>query len=52
MPVFDFLHWNKDQGDTLAETGPLIQVIISMPTALEEVLSREQRNSPAPCIGQ
>ena len=29
MPLFDFLHWNKEQGDTLADSGPLIQVVLT-----------------------
>jgi len=51
MPVFDFLHWNKAQGDLLEETGPLIQVVTSMPPALEEFCIEKGLEIPAPVSG-
>ncbi len=51
MPVFDFLHWNKVQGDLLEETGPLIQVVVSMPSALEEFCGKKGLEIPAPVSG-
>jgi len=51
MPVFDFLHWNKTHGDLLEETGPLIQVVVSMPPALEEFCVTKGIEIPAPVSG-
>ena len=51
MPVFDFLHWNKEQGDTLADTGPLIQVVLSMPAALAAFCRENSLNVPLPVTG-
>jgi len=36
MPVFNFFHWTQETGYTLTETGPLVQVTIGLPPALEE----------------
>lgn len=36
MPVFDFFHWDKDRGYTLAETGAILQVNIGIPAPLEQ----------------
>jgi len=51
MPVFNFFHWNKDQGHLLADTGPLIQVVIGMPPALEEFCLKKGIPVPAPESG-
>ena|SRR3990167_3363799 len=51
MPVFDFLHWNKEQGDTLESTGPLIQVEVGLPAALEEFCAVKGIQIPAPVAG-
>lgn len=51
MPVFDFSHWDKEQGDTLAETGPLIQVVLSMPEALAEFSRNQNLRVPLPISG-
>jgi len=51
MPVFDFFHWNQQQGDTLTDSGPLIQVVVSMPAALEEFCTKKGYQIPAPIPG-
>ena len=51
MPVFDFLHWSKEQGDTLADTGPIIQVVLSMPAALAEFCREQNITVPLPVSG-
>jgi len=51
MPVFDFLHWVEEAGDYLHDTGPLVQVVISMPAALEEYFTKRGIEIPAPVSG-
>lgn len=51
MPVFDFLHWVREAGDYLHETGPLVQMVVSVPAALEEYCSRQGIEIPAPVSG-
>jgi hypothetical protein len=51
MPVFDFRHWTKASGDTLEETGPLVQVVLGMPQALEEWCVKNGFPVPAPVQG-
>lgn len=51
MPIFSFFHWNRQRGSTLEETGPIIAVQVGIPTALEELLSRQGGPIPAPVSG-
>jgi len=51
MPVFSFFHWSKEHGGTLAETGPLVSVEISVPQQLKEYLSQKGLPIPAPRSG-
>jgi hypothetical protein len=51
MPVFDFFHWNQQQGDTLTDPGPLVQVVVSMPAAVEEFCTKNGYQIPAPIPG-
>ena len=51
MPVFNFYHWSKDHGFTLTESGPLVSVEISIPTALKAHLSEKGLSIPAPQSG-
>jgi hypothetical protein len=51
MPTFDFYYWNKDFGNTLLSVGPIIPVEVSMPSALQEFLTKENVSIPAPQVG-
>jgi hypothetical protein len=51
MPVFNFFHWSKDHGHTLAETGPLVSVEVSVPQALKEHFSQKGLAIPPPQSG-
>jgi predicted aspartyl protease len=51
MPVFNFYHWSKSHGYTLTDSGPLVSVEISIPTALKEHLSAKGLPIPAPQSG-
>lgn len=51
MPVFNFLHWTKDHGDTLTSGGPVVPVEIGLPTALEENYAKEGTPIPPPVSG-
>lgn len=51
MPVYNFFHYDKNRGPTLEETGPLVQVSISLPKALEEFYSKKGIPIPAPIPG-
>ena len=51
MPVFDFFHWDKDRGYTLAETGAVLQVTIGIPPALEQYCLKNSIPIPAPIAG-
>lgn len=51
MPVFDFFHWDKERGSTLEETGPLVQVQISLPGAVAEFCATNQIAIPPPLAG-
>ena len=51
MPVFDFFHWTKETGPTLADGGPLIQVAIGLPPALEEFCVQKGIDLPSPIPG-
>lgn len=51
MPVFDFFHWTKESGNTLADSGPLIQVEIGMPAALEEFCTTKGIPIPVRQVG-
>lgn len=51
MPVFDFFHWDKDKGYTLAETGAILQVTVGIPPALEQLCLRDGIAIPAPITG-
>lgn len=51
MPVFDFFHWDKDKGYTLAETGAILQVTVGIPPALEQLCLRDGIPIPAPITG-
>lgn len=46
MPIFNFFHWTQETGYTLLDSGPLIQVAIGIPAALEEFCT--QKNIPIP----
>lgn len=46
MPTFDFLYWKENLGDTLASTGPIVPVEVSMPQALQEFFNKN--NIPIP----
>lgn len=51
MPVFDFFHWDKDKGYTLAETGAILQVTVGLPVALEQYCLKENIAIPPPVPG-
>ena len=51
MPVFSFYHWSKEHGHTLTESGPLVSVEISIPTALKAYLSEKGLPIPPPQAG-
>jgi len=51
MPVFDFFHWDKDRGYTLAETGAILQVTVGIPPALEQFCLKSGVPIPAPVAG-
>jgi len=51
MPVFNFLHWSKDVGYHLAETGPIIAVEVSVPAALAKYLGEKALPIPSPVGG-
>jgi hypothetical protein len=51
MPTFDFLHWRQDLGPTLAASGPVIPVEVSMPKPLEEFCTKKGIPIPAPQAG-
>lgn len=51
MPVFNFYHWSKEHGYTLTESGPLVSVEISIPTALKSHLSGKGLPIPPPQAG-
>ncbi len=51
MPVFSFFHWSKDRGFTLTESGPLVSVEISIPSALKSHLSEKGLAIPPPQSG-
>jgi|ERR1022692_1495385 hypothetical protein len=51
MPVFNFIQWSQDQGGWLTKDGPVIQVEISMPTALEAWCVQNHVPIPAPVSG-
>ncbi|SRR5579871_243526 len=51
MPVFNFFHWNKDIGETLESTGPLVPVTIGIPAALEQFCAEKGIAIPAPISG-
>lgn len=51
MPVYDFFHWDKDKGHTLESSGPLVQVAVSLPQALEEFCVANNIQVPVPVPG-
>ena len=51
MPVFNFFHYSKEHGRTLNETGALVAVEISPPTALKQHLAEKGIPIPAPIAG-
>jgi hypothetical protein len=51
MPVFDFFHWDKQKGNTLAETGALLQVTVGIPPALEQLCLKNSIAIPTPISG-
>jgi hypothetical protein len=51
MPVFNFYHWSQEFGYTLTQSGPLVSVEISVPTALKAHLSEKGLPIPAPQPG-
>jgi hypothetical protein len=51
MPVFSFFHYSKEHGRTLTETGPLVQVEVSLPAALKKYLSEKGHPIPSPQSG-
>jgi hypothetical protein len=51
MPVFNFLHWTNEHGNTLAETGPLVAVEVGVPAALREYLTEQRTTVPASISG-
>ncbi len=51
MPVFDFLFWTKEHGDTLRSSGPIVPVEVGIPRILEEYCVRENIPIPPPVSG-
>jgi len=51
MPVFDFIQWTQQTGGTLEKDGPIIQVEVSMPPALEEWFVQNKLPVAAPITG-
>jgi predicted aspartyl protease len=51
MPTFDFLYWTQEAGATLASSGPIIQVEIAMPRALQEFCTKKNVQIPPPHTG-
>lgn len=51
MPIFDFYFWTQETGPTLATSGPIIQVEVSMPSALEEFCTKKSVPIPPPQTG-
>jgi hypothetical protein len=51
MPVFSFFHWSQEHGRTLADTGPLVSVEVSIPAALKQYLSEKGQPIPPPQSG-
>jgi hypothetical protein len=52
MPTFDFFFWDqKTNSGTLAQSGPIIPVEVSMPRALEEFCTKKAIPIPAPKVG-
>lgn len=51
MPVFNFLFWTKESGDTLESSGPLVQVEITLPAPLEEFYVKQGIALPPPASG-
>lgn len=51
MPVFSFFQWTQDRGDLLQPEGPIIQVEIGIPAALEEFCLSKNIQIPQPITG-
>ena len=51
MPVYNFFQWAEGKGDQLEPHGPLIQVEIGIPAALEEFCISKNLQIPAPITG-